>query len=255
MVNYQLLALDLDETLLTKDKRITDEAKLWVTRSVEAGVVVIFATGRGLQKIGEFRDVLEMDLPMVLVNGAEVWGKQELLLGRYYISKDDIRMLHNLALEAGASFWGYSVESLTGRENWTEEMFKRDWMKFGIKHDNPQVINQLKARIRSNTLEITSSSPINLEFSQKGVSKESGVRKVCEHMGIDMKNVMAIGDNLNDLRLIRSAGLGVAMGNADDRLKEIADVVTDTNEQNGVAKAIERYLFGLDLDNEQGNFN
>ncbi|OZU88290.1 phosphoglycolate phosphatase [Virgibacillus indicus] len=249
MVNYRLLAIDLDETLLTRDKRITDVTKHWISKAAEAGVIVIFATGRGLQKIGEFRDELELDTPMVLVNGAEVWKKPGQLLDRYYISKDDIRELHNLAIKAKASYWGYSVESLTGPGTWTEEMFKRDWMKFGIRHNEHQVMDQLRTQVENSpSIEVTRSSISNMEFSLKGITKESGVRKVCEYLGVEMENVMAIGDNLNDLRLIQSAGLGVAMGNADDQLKQAADVITDTNENDGVAKAIQRFIFGINLE-------
>ncbi|WP_186673605.1 HAD hydrolase family protein [Sporosarcina sp. BP05] len=75
------------------------------------------------------------------------------------------------------------------------------------------------------------------------MSKESGVRRVCEYLNIEMESVMAIGDNLNDFKLIQSAGLGIAMGNADDKLKQVADRVTALNEEDGVAKAIKRYLF------------
>lgn len=69
------------------------------------------------------------------------------------------------------------------------------------------------------------------------------MRTICSRLGIDMREVMAIGDNMNDYRLIRAAGLGIAMGNADEELKAIADAQTDTNARDGVAKAIQRYIF------------
>ncbi|WP_188454947.1 Cof-type HAD-IIB family hydrolase [Virgibacillus oceani] len=249
MVNYRLLALDLDETLLTGDKRITDETKYWISQAKKAGVIVIFATGRGLQRIGYIREELNLDTPMVLVNGAEIWEKPGKLLARYFISRKDIRMLHTFAVDAGASYWGYSVESLTGPGTWSDEMFDRNWMKFGIRHDDCKVIQEIKKQAANSTsLEITSSSSVNLEFSFKGISKKSGVGKVCNLLNINMEKVMAIGDNLNDLQLIQSAGLGIAMGNADIRLKEAADEITGTNEENGVARAIQRYIFGLNQD-------
>lgn len=256
MANYRLLALDLDETLLTKDKRITDETKYWITKATEAGVTVIFATGRGTQKVGEIREELGLKTPMVLVNGAEVWGKPGQLMARYYISREDVRLLHSLALEAEATYWGYSVESLTGPGTWSEEMFNRDWMKFGIRHKDQQVIEQLSAHVKNSpTLEVTHSSVENIEFSLKGITKETGVRKVCESLKIEMENVIAIGDNLNDLRLVQSAGLGIAMGNADDQLKRVANEITDTNENDGVAKAIQRFIFGMhhDTNKEMSN--
>lgn len=243
MVNYRLLALDLDETLLTKDKSITKESKIWIFRAMEAGVIVIFSTGRGLQRVEGFRRELKLDSPLVLVNGAEVWGEDGVLLSRHFIRKADIRMLHHLAMESAATFWGYSVEGLTNQGNWSEAMFDRDWLKFGIRHRDTRVINQIRSAIPdTSTLEITRSAPTNLEFSYKGISKATGVQQVCKYLRIEMKDVMAIGDNLNDFKLIQAAGLGIAMGNGDVQLKQVADQMTDTNERNGVAKAIQQFL-------------
>lgn len=245
MANYRLLALDLDGTLLTEDKRITAEAREWIQRARDAGVTVIFATGRGVQTTKAFWEELRLDAPMVLLNGAEIWRRPGELVERHYLSKEDIHRLHSLAVEAGAGYWGYSVESLTGKKDWTDEMFERGWMKFGIRHDDLEVMQQLRETVEGwGTLEVTRSAPVNMEISCKGITKESGVSKVCELLGIDMEEVMAVGDNMNDFRLIRSAGMGVAMGNADEKLKQAADGSTGTNEENGVAQAIQRYLLG-----------
>lgn len=116
-------------------------------------------------------------------------------------------------------------------------------MKFGIRHESPEVIAHLKDDLSElDTITVTSSAINNLEISAKGVSKEIGVRKVCDYLQFEREDVMAIGDNLNDLQLLQYAGLGIAMGNADDQIKRIADHVTDTNEHDGVATAIKRYL-------------
>ncbi len=246
MANYRLLALDLDGTVLTKDGQITDETKIWISRAIAAGVVVILATGRGLhQEIEVFREALGLDTPMVLANGGEVWEGTGKILERYYINKEDIRMLHSISTEAEADFEGYSVEKGLDEMNmWTDEMFDVDWITFSVRHENPLALNQLKKQVKdSATLEVISSAAATMDFSLKGISKESGVRKVCEHLNIEMESVMAIGDNLNDLKLIQSAGLGIAMGNANDKLKQVADKVTTSNEEDGVAKAIKKYLF------------
>lgn len=247
MANYRLLALDLDGTLLTNDGQITNKSKLAISRAVEAGVVVIFATGRGLhQKIDVFCKDLGLCTPMVLANGGEIWAEPGTVLERHYITKEDIRMLHSISMEAKADFGGYSAgHSKEEKDFWTNEMFDYDWMTFSIRHENPHSLNQLKKKVdQSTTLEVINSTSRGIDFSLKGISKESGVRRICEHLSIDMDSVMAIGDNLNDLFLIQSAGLGIAMGNANDMLKEVADVITSSNEEEGVSKAINLYLFG-----------
>lgn len=246
MPQYRLLALDLDGTTLTEDKVITEDTRIWIQRAVQEGVKVIFATGRGTQTTKSFWEELKLQSPMVLVNGAEVWENPEVLSKRVYIDREHVRQLHQLAVEWEAHYWGYSVESLTSKRSWTEQMFDRDWMKFGIRHDDLDTIQQLRQIIEGwGTLEITRSAAVNIEISPKGISKESGVRIVCDQLGIGMDQVMAIGDNMNDLRLIKAAGLGVAMGNADEELKSAANAITDTNEQDGVAKAIQRHIFQL----------
>lgn len=248
MSQYRLLALDLDGTTLTEEKIITDETRKWITRAEQAGITVIFATGRGTQTTKSYWEELGLQSPMVLVNGAEIWANPDTLWERVYISREHIRDLHRLAEQWDAHYWGYSVESLTSKRNWSELMFERDWMKFGIRHDDLDKISDLRSIVEGwGTLEITRSASVNMEISPKGISKESGVRKVCDKLGIGMEQVIAIGDNMNDYRLIRAAGLGVAMGNADEQLKLVADAVTETNEQDGVAKAIQRYVFGLDI--------
>ncbi|MFC3773005.1 Cof-type HAD-IIB family hydrolase [Paenibacillus sp. GCM10012303] len=252
MTAYRLLALDMDGTLLTDNKTITEEAAHWIRLAGEAGVTVMLATGRGMQTAGAFWDELGLLSPMVLLNGAEIWEGPGRLHERTFLSREDIRKLHELAVVSGARYWGYSVESLTGSKHWNDEMFDRDWMKFGIHHQEIDVIEPLREEVRSwGHLEVTRSADTNMEISVRGVSKASGVKKVCGLLGITMDQVMAVGDQHNDMELIRAAGLGIAMGNADEALKRAADGVTDTNERNGVAKAIQKYIFQLDPSESQ----
>lgn len=243
MPNYKLLAIDLDDTLLNSNKEISDQNKYWVAKAVEAGVTVIFATGRGIQRVEHLKRDLDLHGPMVLLNGAEVWQAPNQLLYRRFLQHHDIQLLYRRAEAKGAATWGYSVQSLTRFTDQPEKLLEEQWMKFGIRHESPEVIAHLKDDLSElDTITVTSSAINNLEISAKGVSKEIGVQKVCDYLQFEREDVMAIGDNLNDLQLLQYAGLGIAMGNADDQIKRIADHVTDTNEHDGVATAIKRYL-------------
>ncbi|PAV31231.1 phosphoglycolate phosphatase [Virgibacillus profundi] len=246
---YKLLALDLDGTLLTDDKKITLNTKETIYKAIESGVYVVFATGRGIQTANAFWKELGLNGPMVFVNGGEIWKGPGKLLKRNFIRKEDIKKLHQLAIDTNTWFWGYSAENLVHREEWTDEMFAQNWMKFGIRCENPTTLKEMWKTIESwRTLEVTQAAPINMEISLKGVTKETGIREVCKELEIDMGEVVAIGDSLNDLPLLRTAGLGVAMGNAVDAIKEAADVITDTNQNEGVAKAIEAYVIKNQVD-------
>lgn len=102
-----------------------------------------------------------------------------------------------------------------------------------------EVLKELK---EYKELEITNSSPINIEVNALGINKAAALAKVSEKLGFTMENVMAMGDSLNDIAMIEKAGVGVAMGNAQDIVKETADWVTDLNTENGVAKAIRHWV-------------
>lgn len=85
-------------------------------------------------------------------------------------------------------------------------------------------------------------TPYNIEISNKTANKRFGVEKIAAHLSIKQDEIICIGDSGNDRQMIKYAGLGIAMGNAFPEIKEIADVITDTNMNNGVATAIEKYL-------------
>ena len=245
--NYKLIALDLDGTLLTDDKRISDENKKWIRYATDHGVTVIFSTGRGIQTAGSIWKELELDSPMVLLNGAEIWEGPNKLFKRTFLSRDIVRRLYEIASSRGDWYWGYSVESLTGNDEWTSEMFERDWMKFGIGSHHAETLAQIREELlRWGTIEVTASAHTNMEITAKDISKKSGVSEVCKLLGITMSDVIAVGDNDNDSKLLQAAGLGVAMANAVDHVKSIADVVTAPNNEDGIAAAIRKYVFQLD---------
>ncbi|GIO93457.1 Cof-type HAD-IIB family hydrolase [Paenibacillus lactis] len=244
---YKLIALDLDGTLLTDEKQITQETKRWLQYAIDHGVKVMFSTGRGLQTAQGLWDELGLDSPMVLLNGAEIWEGPGRLKKRVFLPRDTVRNIHAIASERGEWYWGYSVESLTGDKEWTPEMFDRDWMKFGIGSHDQQKLAEIKEELlRWGTLEVTRSAPTNMEISVKGTTKESGVQEVCQMLGLSMSDVIAMGDSDNDAKLLKAAGLGVAMANGEDYIKSIADVMTATNNEDGVAQAIRKYVFQME---------
>lgn len=245
-MKYKLLALDLDGTTLNNSSEVSAQNRLWIGQAVKAGVIVIFATGRGFQTSSRFRESLALtDAPMVFLNGAEVWANKTDLLSKRFMEQSVNQGLYELARKIKAWFWLYTADGIVTREEFKEDMLKEPWVKFGIQHKDPAIIQQLFGVLHAwGNLEVTQSAATNVEVGAPGVTKASGVLEICNHLGLTMKDVMAIGDSLNDYSLIVSAGLGVAMNNADLRLKAVADTITETNENDGVAKAIQRYLLG-----------
>jgi Cof subfamily protein (haloacid dehalogenase superfamily) len=85
-------------------------------------------------------------------------------------------------------------------------------------------------------------SGVSIEMNEKGVHKGLGITKLCEHLNMDVKEVIAVGDSDNDLEILETVGLAVGMGNANERVKAIADVIVSDNEHCGVKEAIDKYL-------------
>ena len=123
-----------------------------------------------------------------------------------------------------------------------EDVSKSERLKFGFHIEDNQIREKvLKSLKEKNCFEISNSSPVNIEVNALGINKAKGLKKVCELLHISMDQVMAAGDSLNDISMIKEAGIGVAMGNAQDIVKETADVVTLANNENGVAYAIRKW--------------
>ncbi|MGX4587344.1 Cof-type HAD-IIB family hydrolase [Paenibacillus chitinolyticus] len=243
MSQYKLVALDMDGTLLNEEKQVSPANREAIYAALEAGVTVIFSTGRGVQSALPYAEELKLQTPIVSVNGSEVWKAPHDLLKRTLLDLDLVRRMYDLAIEHDTWYWAYSVEGMYNRDNWAEDITKPEWLKFGFYTENKESLEIIRGELaRWGELEITNSHPDNLELNPKGISKASGIEEVCKLLGIEMSQVIAMGDSENDIAMIRAAGLGVAMGNAQDGVKHIADLVTVTNDEDGVAKIIQEYV-------------
>lgn len=246
MAAYKLLALDMDGTTLTDDKQISAENKKWMAAAMEAGVTVMFATGRGRQSMAPYVKELQLQNPIVSTNGSEVWERPELLYKRHTLDTEMVQRLHKMAVENGTYYWAHAVGTSFSIHAWTDDISAQQWLLFGFDTDRADVLRDLHKEVASwGCFEISNSSPTNIELNPAGISKASGLRDICELKGITMDDVVAVGDSFNDLAMIRAAGLGVAMGNAQPEVRAEADWITSTNEQDGVARVIREKILEL----------
>jgi len=240
---YKLLALDMDGTLLNEKSEISEENERWIRAAIEAGITVCFATGRGYASALPYAEQLGLTSPMVLVNGGEVWTSPAELRTRRTMKASDVAALRELALRYDTWYWAYSVERVYNKTDWIEDVNATEWLKFGYYSEDEAARAAVTEGIRAiGNFETTNSHPYNLELNPIGVSKASGLREVCAMLGIGMDEIVACGDSLNDAAMIVEAGLGVAMGNAQEEVKRIADAVTLTNDEDGVAHVIRTYM-------------
>lgn len=248
MTMYKLLALDMDGTLLNDELHISDENLRWIRKAIEHGVTVIFSTGRGFINAVDYANEIGLSSPMITVNGGEVWTKPYHLLERITLDAIWIERLHQLIGQYPETwFWAYTTERIYNKDSWSELQGSYDaheWLKFGYYDENIDVIQDIRRQIESwKALEISNSSIYNLEINPLGVSKASALEKLCSYLGISMKEVIAVGDSLNDIKAIQAAGLGVAMENAQEEVKAAADAITYSNNEHGVAEVIRRFIF------------
>lgn len=240
---YKLIALDMDGTLLNEHSQISVANKQWIREATRAGITVCMATGRGMVSIPPFLDELELNNPVVAVNGSEVWKNRDELYSREQMDVELVLQLREMALQYDCWYWAYSVGKVYNKDEWCENPHELQWLKFGFYTENVAILQALKDRTSGmGVFESSNSHPFNIELNPKGISKASGLAKVCEILGITMDQVVAMGDSMNDIAMIKAAGLGVAMGNAQDEVKNAADMVTLTNEQDGVAQTIRHVL-------------
>lgn len=244
MARYRLLALDLDGTLLNDRQEISSANAEWVRRAREAGITVCISTGRGVRSALPYAEQLELDTPLITSNGGEIWSKPHQLHRRTLLDTSVVSKLHRLTEDhSDLWFWAYTTEGLYNKDEWMDDIASRQWLKFGYHTENLDVLAIVLDEIRTwGGLEITNSSPFNLEINPEGVTKASAMEEVCRLIGCSMGEAVAVGDSLNDIAAIRASGLGVAMGNAQDEVKAAADVVTKSHLDDGVAHMIQEYV-------------
>jgi HAD superfamily hydrolase (TIGR01484 family) len=243
MGKYKLVALDMDGTVLNEEQIISEANREAIAAAIRAGVTVMFSTGRGIHSARPFIDELQLQSPIVTLNGGEVWRAPDDLFKRHLMEAKWIHQMHAMAVEQDTWFWAYAIEGVYNRDNWPGDIDAIEWLKFGYYTENAEKLAIIRKELEAwGVFEITNSHPFNLELNPIGVSKASGMIDICRLLGIEMSEVIAMGDSLNDLAMIRAAGLGVAMGNAQDELKQAADLVTVSNTDDGVARIIEQYI-------------
>ncbi|BBH22533.1 5-amino-6-(5-phospho-D-ribitylamino)uracil phosphatase YcsE [Paenibacillus baekrokdamisoli] len=246
MGRIKLIALDLDGTLLNECSEVSEENRKAIAEARSRGVTVIVATGREVRSTKLYWQELSLDSPIVTVNGSEVWTSPDKLHKRHTLDSGTIRAFHHISQEENCHFFGHTTEAIITPNNWNDVTEETVWLKFGFDSEDPKQLERIRHKVMNvGPFEITNSQPYNIEVNPPGVSKASGVREVCDLYALSMSQVMAVGDSLNDKTMLLEAGIGVAMGNAQDEVKRLAKAVTGSNMEDGVAQAIRRYVLDL----------
>lgn len=268
-MEYKLIALDIDGTLLNSSNQITDNVKEAIKKSKEKGVKVVLCTGRPLKGVEDFLEELNLKEEgdyVTTFNGALV---QDAYTGKpishLTLDYNDLCDLYNLSLKIGSRSHFYDTKTvytfnldvsdytilesyLTGAHlNVTtlDKVPKDIGMSKFMMIDHPEILDECIKKIPEEYYEkytIVRSTPFFLEILNRNANKGAGINLLSQRLGIKQDEVICVGDAGNDKHMIEYAGLGVAMGNATNEIKEIANYVTRTNDEDGVAHVIDKFI-------------
>ena len=269
-MKYKMIISDVDGTLLDANHQITDENKKAVMEYRRAGGLFTLATGRIEKSAVKIQQELSVDIPLILYNGAKIVdiGKNIVVFEKY-LTEDQataaVRALEvfpvSVILYSGGEGYTLSytdnikehavmegINPVLIKDMMTIDLSKVNKILFaGDNDDNDDILfgNYLMEyeRICKSLPFIVRSNKRYLEFLPEGVNKGTAVEVLASHLGIPMEEIICFGDNLNDLEMIQKAGLGVAMGNGHEELKEIADFVAPPNTESGLASVINNILY------------
>jgi Cof subfamily protein (haloacid dehalogenase superfamily) len=275
---YKLIALDIDGTLLTTRGEITARTSKALNKARQLGVQIVLVTGRRFNSARDLVLRLELDIPLVSHNGAltknietlEVvdfhpldteTAREVIHFGRQHgvdmICNDDPHGLgtmviegispDNKALHRYLNLYRSSVVEVADLLNYVQSppiqltvsgrCDPTDEFEVKLREAMGEQVRIFKTRYRAYDLTI-------LDVLSLTASKGESLAAVAARHGIASEEIMAVGDNHNDLTMLRYAGLGVVMGNAEDELKQMGFELTASNEEDGVAQAIEKFIIG-----------
>ena len=266
----KLVAIDMDGTLLNSKKELLEETKQYFKNfhNKNTETLLVLCTGRpesGIRPYLKDLGYLEENHYIISQNGANIYESQT---GKRvmdsFVDSAAIQKWIELGKKHGISVMGagvdyyysfdedptewmeFDVKLVSGKLKRipTKESLNTDFYKILLMGDEEQ-LNEFETYIPQEWRDefyVVRSQKYLVEVLTKGVNKAFGLEKLAQKLNIQPSEIAAIGDAANDIEMLEYAGLAVAMGNASEEVKAIADIVTDTNENNGVIKAIDQLI-------------
>lgn len=265
---YKMMTIDVDDTLLNDQRRVTEATKNALAEAIREGVKVTLATGRMFASAKQIASQVGMNVPLITYQGSLVKNLlDDQVLYERWVPSEVARYLFEYAHQNHLHIQGYYDDHLVGlEENEKIKEYSRvsnvPYRIDSVEHllskrltkllffDEPDILDvhsvQLK-KVLGDSVHITKSKPYYLEVLHKEGTKGHAVQFLAQHFGCELSQVIAIGDSWNDHEMLEVAGLGVAMGNAVESLKAIAGFVTKTNNEDGVKHVIDQFILRKQL--------
>lgn len=270
MNEIKLIAIDIDGTLVDSSGKLRPKVIQTVKQAKDKGIKVVLCTGRPLPGVKPLLRQLDLDEQddqyVVCFGGAVVETTSGKTLFEKGITYNDFVDLEAIARKLQLHFHAISTDRIytCNKDLGYYTLYEANLVSMGISYRTPEEMRDVplvKAMFvedaetldpaiakreyflpLNDRLDLMKTASFYYEAYAKGVNKGNALLKLCEILGITEENIMAIGDEENDLSMLKIARLGVAMGNAISKLKEVADQITTDNDHDGVAEAIAKVL-------------
>jgi len=275
VMSYKMICVDIDGTILNDKHKLTEDTKKALKEAHDKGLHVVICSGRLFSDAEYYSNLLGVNSSIVGSNGTIIKDKKndefifKKILGKNTCSKLlKIFSKHNIKASFYTTDKVYSSNfkftlllflgkliGVVSRNTKLKYIFnKKQWQqmidtsvdniyKCEVTVKDIDKLNALKKELKQlHDIELVNQAADNIEISSKGITKGSAVKFLTKYYNIKKEEVITIGDSGNDLPMIEYAGLGVAMGNAFEDVKERADYITDSNNDSGVAKVINEFV-------------
>lgn len=271
MPDYQVICCDVDGTLLTDEKTITPENKKWIQKVVnEKGIKFVIVSGRMVFDVRKFYRELEIKSPASCCNGTCLYDENDVLLTDVRMDKNIVKKIIQITDKSNLGMvyivgdkWYvqdrenyayqkkhqlYSKDCLV--ENFTDLLEKSIPNKVVVMDEDKNILNSFKQVLAQNG--ITDSDVFFyegknfIEIMPYGADKSLALESLSKAYNIPLSQIIAIGDDYNDMKMLEKAGLGIAMANAMPEVKKTADTITTSNQESGVASAIRKIFFNCE---------
>ena len=265
-MNYKMLVVDMDDTLLTDNHEISRENKEMLLRAQEMGVYVVLASGRPTSAMIEFAKELQCDVNnsfMISFNGSVITDlKEDKILFEHSLTKEQIHSLYDFSQQNNTHIITYidgqiiserhseyiDIEkNITGLKLNIVSSFKDTVTTSAVKCillEEPEYLKGVESVLKAAMpdLSICMSKPFFLEAAPNGIDKGASIRILAEKLNIHQSEIIAVGNAGNDLTMVQYAGLGVWVDNVDAELRHHADVIVASNNDHGVAEVVRRFI-------------
>ncbi|MCW6074436.1 Cof-type HAD-IIB family hydrolase [Clostridium sporogenes] len=273
-MNYQLIALDMDGTLLNDEKKITEKTLSYIKRAKEKGVKVVISSGRVPGGLKFYEETIAKGEPMICANGALILNDKKETIYNEGINKNTLLDIIDILRKYKNTYYHFYHDNIMCTEKFdysTKKFYEfnkdierkyrieiriitdgkeyikrrsREITKIVVVDNDLEYLNRIQKEMEDNLkVSVTKSHISNIEICNFGISKGIALEKLADYYNIPIEKCIAVGNDENDISMIKKAGLGVFMRNTREELKKHADYITYMDNNNdGIAEVIEKFI-------------